>query len=389
MNNYCNVCGSKFQLALFESAENASITTMNKIIPGRTRVYFCDDCGHLQTNELSNLKDYYAYEYQINADGDDEDQLYKIIDNKPVFRAEHQAAVLTSKLDFFPGCRVIDYGCAKAPTLKTIVEKNPTITPFLFDVTDRYVPYWQKYPKAAEWAVHQAPREWQGTMDIVLSFYALEHVSDLSASLADISALLKPGGFFYFIVPNVYQNIADFIVADHINHFSPTSLDKMLNAAGFSDIVIDSQAHDAAFVVSARRRLMDSAGRNDGKDATLEISEYRDKALAMAQYWNNLTTRIRDFERSLPPSATAAIYGAGFYGSLIFSSLKNAEAIQCFIDRNPHLQARTLHGRPVFSPEHIPESIGHIYIGLNPRTAQASVGEIKAWQGKLLDFFYL
>jgi hypothetical protein len=46
--NSCNVCGSRLGSPLYESADNASITTMNTVIEGRTRVFFCDECGHLQ-----------------------------------------------------------------------------------------------------------------------------------------------------------------------------------------------------------------------------------------------------------------------------------------------------------------------------------------------------
>jgi hypothetical protein len=70
---------------------------MNKIIPGRTEVFFCGACGHLQTTELPNLDAYYATEYEINFASEDDDQLYKVIDGRPVYRAEHQANVLLRK----------------------------------------------------------------------------------------------------------------------------------------------------------------------------------------------------------------------------------------------------------------------------------------------------
>ncbi|MFN9121152.1 MAG: hypothetical protein ACK5X5_05040, partial [bacterium] len=83
--NSCNVCGSRLGSPLYESADNASITTMNTVIEGRTRVFFCDECGHLQTSELPNLSQYYAQEYAINLASDEDDQLYKVIDGKPVY----------------------------------------------------------------------------------------------------------------------------------------------------------------------------------------------------------------------------------------------------------------------------------------------------------------
>lgn len=385
MTGSCNVCGTQFAAPIFESLEDASITTMNKVIPGRTRVYFCDGCGHLQTTELPNLREYYAVEYAINAASEDDDQLYKIIGGRSVFRAEHQAAVLAAKVDFFPDCRVLDYGCAKAPTLRKLMEIHPDIEPYLFDVTDRYLPFWERYPKKPHWAVDELNKAWDGTLDVVLSFYALEHVADLSAALGNVKRLLKPGGLFYFIVPNVYQNTADFIVADHINHFSKSSLQRMLRRGGFTDVEVDAETHDSAFVVMAR--LGAEQDINDG----LSAASGNDKAAAMsmAQYWRSVLDRIRAFEEQLQAGAKAAVYGAGFYGSFVGSSLRDMERVRCFVDQNPHLQNTTLLGRPVIAPDDLPSDVRHILVGLNPRTARDSIAAVEAWRSRSLEYFFL
>ena len=250
----CNICGAPLGRPVYRSANNASITTMNKIIPGRTEVFFCGACGHLQTTELPDLDAYYATEYEINFASEDDDQLYKVIDGRPVYRAEHQANVLLRKLHFGAGHRVLDYGCAKAATLRKVATAHTDIVPYAFDVTDKYVPAWQRFIAAGHWATHRVPAVWDATIDIVLSFYALEHVRDPRNFLRTVRQLLKPGGTFYFVVPDTYANVADFVVADHINHFSESSLRTMLELAGFEAIEVDAKSHDAAFVVVARKR---------------------------------------------------------------------------------------------------------------------------------------
>ena len=141
----CNICAAPLGQPVYRSANNASITTMNKVIPGRTEVFFCGACGHLQTTELPNLDAYYATEYEINFASEDDDQLYKVIDGRPVYRAEHQANVLLRKLHFGAGHRVLDYGCAKAATLRKVATAHTDIVPYAFDVTDKYVPAWQRF----------------------------------------------------------------------------------------------------------------------------------------------------------------------------------------------------------------------------------------------------
>jgi len=379
----CNVCRNSSLSGIYESPDNLSITTMNKLVTGKTNVYFCDKCGHLQTSELPNLVEYYANEYEVNLASEDDDQLYKIVDGKPIFRAEHQAAILMSKIKFHAGCRVLDYGCAKSPTLKKVLAERPDIEPFLFDVTDKYIPFWERFPKVPQWSVHQPNPAWHGTMDVVLSFYALEHVANLDEAICNIKALLKPGGTFYFLVPNVYQNIADFIVADHINHFSANSLRTLLQGAGFEDIAVDDKSHEAAFVVSAKLARSVSGGGI----VAAEMEAQHKAALEMAEYWNSIVGRIRAFEAS--SNGSFAVYGAGFYGSFITSITLHPDRICCVVDQNKHLWGRELNGKRIIAPDELPEEVTHVLVGMNPRNARANISAIPSWQNRKLVYFFL
>ncbi|WP_043310829.1 class I SAM-dependent methyltransferase [Pseudomonas sp. ML96] len=357
---------------------------MNKLIEGKTRVYFCDGCSHLQTNELPNLVEYYAQEYEINTASEDIDQLYKVVDGKLVYRAEHQAATLLSKVDFPVGARVLDYGCAKSPTLRNVLSARPDIEPFLFDVTDRYIPSWKTFPKMPQWSTHTPSAEWAGSMDVVLSFYALEHVAMLYQAIENIKALLKEGGTFYFIVPNVYQNLADFVVADHVNHFSAGSLIRLLELHGFGDVAVDDGCHDAAFVVTAR--LL--AAPSNTLTQVSNFDKLRVAAQRMADYWQGITARIQQFEKDAG-GGQVAVYGAGFYGSFIYSSLVNPTNVVCFIDRNKHLEGTLLNEKSIYAPEQMPHTVSHVLVGMNPRVAKANIAEIEGWQERSLSFFFL
>lgn len=389
MKYRCNVCSRPFTSPIYQSPENRSLTSMSTLIEGRSAVFFCEGCGHLQTTELPNLQAYYQQEYEININSEEDDQLYRIADGRLIYRAVHQAETLMAKVALKPGDRILDYGCAKAPTLKKVLARYPKIVPFLFDVTEKYLPFWKRYPKPPQWSVHQLDPAWQGTMDVVLSFYALEHIADLQGTLTDIKRLLKPGGLFYFIVPNVYQNPADFIVADHINHFSQVSLYWLLTANGFDQISIDEQAHDAAFVVVARLAAQNATLDTARSGVVDSLPKIRTAAQALAVYWQTAIMRIRAYESCLPQSSLTAIYGAGFYGHLIAHCLSRPDRICCFIDQNPHLQGRTVGGRSVVAPEDLPHQVSHILVGLNPRYARSVIEGIAAWRMRSLDFFYL
>jgi hypothetical protein len=219
----------------------------------------------------------------------------------------------------------------------------------------------------------------------VLSFYALEHVSDLRGFLGTVWKILKSGGTFYFVVPNAYMNVADFVVADHINHFSEPSLRAMLARAGFQALDIDAKSHDAAFIVTARKLAHPAVVVAD----PAAVNALGLRATEMAQFWTGAVQRIRAFEAALPAGARRAIYGAGFYGNFIAFALNEPAKVECFIDQNLHLQGRQIHGKPVIAPAALAPEVDTVFIGLNPEQARRIIEGVAAWRDRRNNYLFL
>jgi SAM-dependent methyltransferase len=383
MTRLCNVCRSAAISPVFRSGERFSLTTMNTLIEGETIVSYCPDCDHVQSDELPNLAAFYAEEYEINLPGADDDQLYAVVDGREVYRSDHQAQVLADKIDLTKFRNVLDYGCAKAPSLRKLIPLAPSVRPYLFDVTDKYVSYWKDFPGRADWACHRPKPEWKGQMDVVLSFYALEHIPHLSKVLDEIADLLRDGGYFYFLVPNLYENAADFIVADHVNHFSRNSLRVMLQRAGFDRIEIDETAHTAAFVVKAR------LNKSAVSMSEAVAAEMKEQVRELATFWSGIKQRIEAFEAQLSPEAPRGIYGAGIYGNFIFSCLREPERLTCFLDQNKFLVGTEIKGVPVRHPSDIPAELQTLMIGLNPKSAHRIIAQVEAFEGRNISYFFL
>lgn len=383
----CNVCGEGLGAAIYKSGSNVSLTTMNTLIEGETKLHFCETCGHTQTTALDDLDRYYAQDYEINISDDDEDQLYGVVDDVEIYRSDHQANVLMQKIDLSKYNRVLDYGCAKAATLRKVRLNTPELSSYLFDVTDKYIPFWEKFPDPKEYASFQPNVLWNGTIDVLLSFYALEHTPKLHEVLSNVKHLLRKGGIFYFLVPNMYENAADFIVADHVNHFSKSSLTWLLQSHGFENIEIDDTAHTAAFVVLAK--LGASVGKEPVQPKKVDIHATKEKVFALAKLWGGVVGRVNQFEGELSKNQPTAIYGAGIYGNFIYACLKNPHRISRFIDQNKHLVGKEIHGIPVVSTtQDVPCGIA-VFVGLNPKTARAIMENSKVFEGKSPRFFFV
>ena len=359
------------------------VTSLCGQLPGASEVYACERCGHLSSPPLPDLARYYQSEYQILVASEDEDQLYSTAEGKTTYRFDHQLDTLLAKADLPSGARVLDYGAAKGTTLRRLAQRRPDIVPHLFDVSDLYVPFWSRFCPPQRWAVDRVPDEWAGSFDLVMSFYALEHVADPLGFLASVRGLLAPGGRAYAIVPNVFANIGDFLVADHVNHFTRPSLRYAFGSMGLSDPQVDATAHAGAFVVTAGRGepAVPSGPMPGAAEAVAE-------AVRLDAYWRGFAGRVRQFEEAHAGLGAVAVYGSGFYGTLTMACLRRPERVSCFLDRNPHRQKARLMDRPILAPEQLPAEVAGLYVGLNPAQARSGVADLPRVRDGRLPTFY-
>lgn len=378
----CNVCGASLKRTLYRSPSGMSITSLCEVWQGETVVRGCVRCSHIQTDELPDLDAYYDHAYKILVESEDEDQIYKVVDGKPVYRTDHQVGVLLSKVKLPVGARVLDYGCAKGASLRRLKQMRPDIVPHLFDVSTRYLDFWSAFASSDNWATYIPPSHWTGRFDLVTSFYALEHMACPHDALAAIASMLKPDGIMYGVVPNAVTNPADLIVADHINHFSACSLRRLMEQCGFRVRSIDDRAHEGAFIVIAQ---LGGKRTNTNNPDTASDPE----AERLAEYWSSASAQVQEFEAANGTGRRAAIYGSGFYGTFIATCLRDFSCIECFLDQNPHRQGGRLLDRPIVAPAQLSPDVELVYVGLNPRTARENIAGVREWANRSYRFFYL
>ena len=372
----CCVCQQPLDAPVFESNAAVSITSLCQVLEGYTRVWHCAYCGHTQTTPLPSLEKFYAEDYHILINSEEEDQLYAAREGGNIYRTEHQVATLLDKCNIPEGAQLLDYGCGKASTLKALCVQREDIVPHVFDVGEQYRQFWDTFVPAENQAVNVFPEEWSSRFDGIVSFFALEHVADPRAFVTKVHHLLKEEGMFYFLVPNPYANTADLVVCDHVNHFSESSLRCLLAGVGFEVKSIDSSVHNSAWVILAEKRDPVKP-KKIGSSVDGEVEQ-------MAVYWSEFGDRVRSFERST--EGESAIYGSGFYGTYVNVCLEEPEQVVCFLDQNPHRQRQELMGKPIIAPDALPESVGRLYVGLNPGVAREVLDALD-W-GRELEVFY-
>jgi SAM-dependent methyltransferase len=355
---------------------------LGEIRPGKTCVYFCEACTHVQTQ--FNVETYYD-NYDLLLSSPEEDQLYEVREGKKVFRTDHQLELFKNKTPSLPNNKILDFGCGKGGFLQKLVKATPQLEPYCFEVSDRYKPYWQTFSKSQAMAVGDLPASWKGQLGTVVSFFAFEHTPDPIQSARSIWETLADDGIFYFAVPCFLNNPADFIVADHIHHYTPFSLKLWLAKAGFVVLDVDMESHRGAYLVTARKAKSVEIPvlENEGRKRNLE------KIRQTQAYWNILSSTIRQFESSEARGKNAAIYGAGFYGTFIASCLESPQKLSVFLDQDPFRQGKNCWGKPIVSPDQLPKETEVIYVGLNPLIARSVIADISALDGVQASYFFL
>lgn len=76
------------------------------------------------------------------------------------------------------------------------------------------------------------------TFDLVVMKDVLEHVNNPKELLSELLSFVKPGGYFYIRVPNVYHYPFHWSIdtKSHINHFSPQQLMNLLEQNGMEKV---------------------------------------------------------------------------------------------------------------------------------------------------------
>lgn len=377
----CYVCESSIEsFALSLAAPALSSLTTEIDVP--THVAVCDRCGHGQSPEPVELASFYDVEYRISLQSDDFDQLYATVDGAPKYRTEKQLEILLGLVDVFDGARVLDYGAAKAQSLRRLIGARPGIVPHVFDISQDYQNHWDTFLPRERTATYDLPSAWEAQFDLITTYFVLEHIADPTTHLRRLRKMLAPEGRVFVMVPNALTNTGDLLVVDHVNHFTVPSLVQACALSGLRVEKIDDQGFVGAIAIVAKAAGT-VTGPTDG-----EIADAATKLREACDAWGKVDAHLIQtvLER---PSRKFALHGAGFYGAFAMQRLKNNASLACVLDANPYLQGSEFFGRPVLAPGELPSDVDTVIVALNPATARQIVADGAIYGRASIDAVFL
>jgi SAM-dependent methyltransferase len=192
----------------------------------------CDQCGFGQIADGEHTSDYWARKDNVEHEVGERYWTARL--------AVYRRALISVERVTGPG-RLVDLGGGVGHFAECALERGWDA--YSVDVSEHAA-------AAAAARVGEArslistPDSMDGTCDLVTLWCVVAHVPDPRAVLADALRLLKPGGRLLMTTPNLlfqsrYAALAsrlgrplDFVASDHVLHFTPRSIDRLLADAG-------------------------------------------------------------------------------------------------------------------------------------------------------------
>ena len=233
----CQICEQSLGESIYRSPNAVSVTSLCEVHPKGIEVWFCPRCGHLQTQAMDNLRDYYDKDYRILIASEDEDQLYGMVNGRKVFRTEHQVKTLLDLVPLPNGARILDYGCGNGLFVQYLNERGYTRAA-------GYDPYVSRF----------STLDRDNRFDCVVANDVIEHVDDPRDLVAQCAMLCRPGGLVYIgTADSEPVNMSD--LEPHIMRLHQPFHRIILTQAGLTEL---AQEPGLEVLQSYRRSYMDT-----------------------------------------------------------------------------------------------------------------------------------
>lgn len=370
----CLVCGKPALTELEGFAALPRVTS--DCLPFRTGgvLLTCGVCGSIQKRPdatwLDEIREIYSRYYAYHQGGGTEQMVFDARAGRLRRRSEVLVDFVLSSGRVSGSGKVLDVGCGHGVTLSAFSAAMPNLRLFGTEYDARNVKDLSRIPGFVELFTGEIAAV-QATFAAVTMIHSLEHFPDPLGTLTVLRAKLEPGGVLFVEVCNAAENPFDLVIADHLLHFTPASLEWLLEKAGLHTVSTrtDIVAKELSFISEPGAAMTESKPRSDDGDA-------------LAKRNVEWLTRVKaDAERAANEKGGIGIFGSSIGATWLAAAL--GEKASYFVDEDPARRGRQHMGRPIISPDMV-ERGSAVYLALPPATARAIRCRLSAWPVDLL-----
>jgi 2-polyprenyl-3-methyl-5-hydroxy-6-metoxy-1,4-benzoquinol methylase len=360
----CKICNNASLIEFQNFQELHQVTSDCKPWPPGGRLAICSSCSHVQkiTDQafFETISDIYGnYTMFHQADGV-EQSVRSSTDGVFEKRSTTLCKYLDQKLGLAKTGKLLDVGCATGGTLSAFNLVKPQWGLYGHDLGVHYMELLKKIPGFVELFSGEFDAI-SGQYNLLTIIHALEHFINPVEALKQLAQHIAESGSLFIQIPNAEINPFDLLIADHVSHFSLSTLKMVFDKSGYAPQVISDKIIDKE--ISALAEPFHS-----------QLASYETSVQDITRVQNTIQEQIKwlgDLKQTAieisARDAHFAIFGTSISGTWLASIID--ENVDFFVDEDTARIGRTHMGRPVLSPDQIPEGT-EVYVPLVPFIAE-------------------
>jgi SAM-dependent methyltransferase len=361
----CRVCESHRVEEIPEFRDLRRVTSDCVPFGAGGRLLVCGACGAAQSpadrqwfDEISQIYSVYRSFQQY---GGPEQHVLDAATGTLRRRSQVLADRLSALAGFPQTGRLLDVGCGGGATLQAFSERGAWRL-FGHEIDDRNLPLLRSIPGFEglfTGELNQVP----GQFDAVAMVHSLEHFPAPVPALRDLHRKIVPGGRLFVQVPDAEANPFEYLVADHMVHFTTPTLCRLANRGGFAVECVSTAWVSKELSLTARPSE-ESIPLEDQPGVAAEVRNVRARIAWLVGFIGAAQAASAGCTRfGLFGSTIAATWLAGVLG----------DAVSFFVEEDVNRAGSTHMGRPIFHPAQVPAG-SVVYVALIPRIGTAVRG---------------
>ncbi|HUD88232.1 MAG TPA: methyltransferase domain-containing protein [Xanthobacteraceae bacterium] len=365
INFTCQICAAD-ALEMFDAYRRLPrVTSDAKPWPAGGELGVCHGCGAIQklpTDEWRTeaARIYQNYEMYHLSRGAEQLVFADVGEIKP--RSERLVEFILSKLPLPDYGTLIDIGCGNGEALKNFSLTLPHWKLSGSELTDRALTDLRALPNFAT-LYTMPPGRIEERFTLVTMIHSLEHMPAPLQILTDAIRLMESGGMLFVEVPDVETSPFDLLVADHLMHFSRTSLAAMAARAGVSATLLANDIVPKEITMLGARAEPQAGHCDPDPGIRLARSIVAWLAGVMAQI------------EALASDGPIGIFGTSIAAMALYGVFR--ERVAFFVDEDLARVGKTYQGTPVLAPKNAHRGVP-VVMALPPERAQKAAERLSA-----------
>jgi hypothetical protein len=366
-NPLCQVCGAASLREIPGFADLPRITSDCRPFPTGGKLAVCANCGAVQkvsdATWLSEISDIYSvYSAYYQSDGD-EQIIFDRVSGQPRRRSDVLMEQLSKQAGLTEAGIMLDVGCGNGVTLTSMSRVLPKWQLNGFEIGDGNLSRLSAIPGFAH-LYTDSLSSIDKKFDLVTMIHSLEHFPDPCGVLESIRSNACRENLFIEVC-NVDENPFDILVADHLMHFSPATLSRLLLRAGFRPVSLatDWVPKEISMVACVNGRV--SVAESQERKRSVDVEAIFRKISSYVLWLQDLRRAVFD---AIIAGRPFGLFGTSIAATWLAPQLK--EQVTFFVDEDSSRVGREHLGSPVVHPTDVPRD-AVVFLALAPKVAHA------------------